>query len=106
MTYDIAYIFTKKGNLLPYYEGKVVRENESVRQYFARERELQLVLLVRFDKTSNRIRTMCRIKCPVNPLPIKGEFEVVSASLMVEFLTNNGWQWKDKIHRSLFEAKD
>lgn len=104
MTYDYAYIFTKKGNLLPYYEGIDIPESESMRHYYAREREIQLVLLVRFDRTGNKVRKMCRIKCPVNPLPIKGEFEVVSVSLMVEFLAKNGWQWKDKIHRSLFDA--
>jgi hypothetical protein len=104
MTYDVVYIFTKKGNLLPYYEANVQRESERLRNCYAMERELKLIMLVRFEKTSGKARTMCRIKCPVNPLPIKGEFEVVSASLMVEFLTNQGWQWKDKIHRNLFEA--
>ena len=103
-TYPIAYIFTKKGNLIPYYDAKEKRENERLYRYYEGERELQLILLVRFDVAGNRERTMCRIKCPVNPLPIKGEFEVVSVSLMIEFLTNLGWKWKEKLYQSMFEA--
>lgn len=105
MTYELAYVFTKIGNLLPYYEeNERFVASENLRQYYARERVLQLILLVRFDRTGSEVRKMCRIKCPVNPLPIKGEFEVVSISRMVKFLTSYGWVLNDKFHKSMFDA--
>lgn len=40
---------------------------------------------------------ICRIKCPINPLPIKGEFQCVSISEMTNLLTSLGWSYKEKL---------
>lgn len=102
-TYHTAIIYTKRDNL-----SKWLQRNhkifsscasvENVRALYAKEREIQLILLVRYEEG----KCICRIKCPINPLPIKGEFQCVSTSEMTKLLTSMGWQYKEKIHSGMF----
>lgn len=98
MKYQTAWIFTKKGNLLPWLYSKGCLTNEKTEEFYGRERELQLVLLIRNDNG----KIYCRIKCPVNPLPVKGEFEVPSISAIANFLYQNGWSRKQVFHANMF----
>lgn len=98
MKYQTAYIFTKRGNLLPYLYSKSSCFDERTERLYAQERELQLVLLVRIEDR----KIYCRIKCPVNPLPIKGEFEVPALGAIENFLNQNGWKRKQVIHSGIF----
>lgn len=103
LTYHTAIIYTKRDNL-----SKWLQRNhkifsscasvENVRALYAKEREIQLILLVRYEEG----KCICRIKCPINPLPIKGEFQCVSTSEMTKLLTSMGWQYKEKIHSGMF----
>lgn len=103
--YTCAIIFTKRTNLSAYCNNKVYNKCgsdarfEAMRKYYARERDVQLILLTRYE---NR-KLMCRIKCPINPLPIKGEFEVPSFIAIESYLCNNGWNFKQKIYPRMFE---
>lgn len=98
MKYQTACIFTKKGNLLPWLYSQHTNPSAAEQEFYARERKLQLILLVRND--SGRI--YCRIKCPVSPLPVKGEFEAPSFSAITDFLWANGWRKMQVILSSMF----
>lgn len=82
--------FTKRGNLLQYASCKgwdISKEN--IQNIYGKEREIQLVASLRVKDG----KFYCRIKCPVNPLPIKGEFEIVSLNEFKKFLENLGWEF-------------
>lgn len=95
-TYHTAIIFTKQDNLLKYFWGK---SNLYSQEHYAREREVQLILLVRHEKE----KCICRIKCPINPLPLKGEFEPVNAAAVQRLLVTLGWTFKEKIDLRMFQ---
>lgn len=103
--YPCAIIFTKRTNLSAYCNNKVYEkcgsdtQFEAMRKYYAREREVHLILLTRYESG----KLMCKIKCPINPLPVKGEFEVPSYIVVDRYLRNNGWQFKQKVYSSMLE---
>lgn len=110
--YTTAIIFTKHADLMPWFEGKYSYRDDSYttsvgfnqfKKDCGRARDVQLILLVRYDYTNTGSRTYCKIKCPINPLPIKGEFEVVSLKLIVKFLEREGWAPKDTLPISLLK---
>ena len=118
MNYDIVYQFTKKGNLLDYYHQRVDRMNIStaeqydrLQEHYAQEREINLYAMVRYDTVPVSTRdgfidkriAYCKIKCPINPMPVKGEFELPSESSLITFLHINGWEYKQKIQLHMFE---
>jgi hypothetical protein len=87
--YRGALVFAKKGNLKSFYESKLVKAGP----YALAEREIQCVVLFRWDKNN----LFCRIKCPENPLPIKGEFQAPSLKVIAQWFINNEWKFKAKI---------
>lgn len=106
--YTYAIIFTKRTDLMSWFNGKYpyVSEdyNKSVgfRQFkkdCARVRDVQLILLVRYEPG----HTYCKIKCPVNPLPFRGEFEPVSLKHITKLLQNEGWEIKTELPISLLK---
>ena len=71
-TYHTAIIYTKRDNLSKWLNSRYskfrdAQEAARIRAEYATERELQLILLVRHEEG----KCICRIKCPINPLPIK-----------------------------------
>ena len=106
--YHTAIIYTKHTNLLPWLDGQYnIPKNSRVREHYSRNREVQLILLVRHEDVriggTIKSRCICHIKCPINPLPIKGEFECVSTGEMTKLLTSMGWKYKEKIHYNMFK---
>ena len=111
--YDSAIIFTKRGNLHDYlytdrvlydrYQGREISSRH--KEYFEQEREIQLILLTRVIPANGPYpaRYFCKIKCPVNPLPVKEEFEVPSFKAIVRFLNDNGWSKKQSFSSRMFE---
>lgn len=108
-TYGMAIIFTKRDNLSKWFDvngyqyaqgGNMEYSDkyQKMRAAYATEREIQLILLVRYEEN----KCICRIKCPINPLPIKGEFQCVSTSEMINLLASMGWKYKEKIYANLF----
>ncbi len=111
-TYHQAIIFTKRDNLSKWFDANcskfIVNGNMEYSEHFVRaeklyaqERDIQLILLVRFENG----KCICRIRCPINPLPIKGEFQCVSTSEMSKLLASMGWKYKEKIYSGMFQAK-
>ena len=105
MKYDRVLIFAKKGNLMQYLCTERVahiyhKSNpDSLKQYFGEEREIQLIARIRWESN----KCFCNIKCPINPLPIKGEFELPSLDVLRSFLKANGWALKQDIRSGWFK---
>ena len=97
-TYHTAIIYTKHTNLMPWLQSNYERfgthgtteQVQRIREYYSKDREVQLILLVRHEDG----KCICRIKCPINPLPIKGEFQCVSTGEMSKLLKSMGWTYK------------
>ena len=98
--YHKAFIFTKRDNLLKWFDVHKYKYawGSNMEALYAMEREIQLILLVRFENG----KCICRIKCPINPLPIKGEFQCVSTREMSKLLTSMGWTYKAKYGIGMF----
>ena len=106
--YSKVLVFTKHTDIIPYFESRYHDCAESnraslsfnrLKQSYARDRDVQLILLVRYEQE----RVFCRIRCPINPLPIRGEFEVVSLHHIVKHLNNDGWAVIQKLPLSLLK---
>lgn len=100
--YSGACIYTKRTNLVQWFNSNCKTttnhpigslEYNRMREYYERVRNIQLILLYRYSGD----KCYCRIKCPINPLPIRGEFEAASISAVDGFLKNNGWVFERKI---------
>ena len=118
MKYDCAIFFTKKGNLHDYfctdrvsyrrYNGQA---SEMTRARFEQERDIQLIAMIRYDDIPVSTRRgidkrkviYCKIKCPINPLPVKGEFELPSLDALHNFLKANGLEYKQTLNTTMFE---
>ena len=117
MYYDRIIIFTKRGNMSEYFQTARVsgRYNKTLyddaKARHDAEREIQLIACVRYEdypvSTPKGIiqmsKVFCRIKCPVNPLPVKGEFELPSLESLYSFLKANGWTVRQAFDTRLFE---
>jgi hypothetical protein len=99
--YTFAFSFTKKTNLLPYLNtlSKSRGSGEWEKKKYGREQDVQLVAMFRMENG----KYLCRIKCPINPLPIKGEFEAPSALAVIRFLKANGWEYEGPIDTFMFD---
>lgn len=105
--YHTVYRFTKRDNLLKWLQSNhemfgthgTSEQAQRIRDEYAREREIQLMLLVRHEEG----KRICRIKCPINPLPIKGEFNATSAADVIRLLASLGWRYKDAIKPGMFK---
>ena len=105
-TYHTVIIYTKHTNLMPWLQSNYTKfsaltteQAQSVRAAYEKERDVRLILLVRHEEG----KCICRIKCPINPLPIKGEFQCVSTSEMTKLLASMGWKYKEKVHSGMFK---
>ena len=106
-TYHTAIIYTKHTNLMPWLQSSYERfgthgtteQAQRIREMYSKDRDVQLILLVRHEEG----KCICRIKCPINPLPIKGEFQCVSTSKMTWLLASMGWTYKEKVYSGMFK---
>lgn len=104
LTYHTAIIFTKRDNLLKWFSAndtfyaQGTDAYQRARAVYATEREVRLILLVRYEEG----KSICRIKCPINPLPIKGEFEAPTVGAVSHTLETMGWTYKEKLPLGLF----
>lgn len=105
-TYHTAIIYTKHTNLMPWLQSNypkfgthgIAEQAQLIRERYSKDRDVQLILLVRHEDG----KCICRIKCPINPLPIKGEFQCVSTGEMSKLLKSMGWTYKEKVHSGMF----
>ena len=116
--YHTAIIYTKRDNLSKWFAAnshlfisggnmEYSEHYQKMREHYAQDRDVQLILLVRHEDVriggTIKNKCICRIKCPINPLPIKGEFECVSTGEMTRLLASMGWKYKEKVHYSMFK---
>ena len=107
MEYTRAYIFTKNGNLMPYFNtrkiaGRIRSDAYAYnveKQHCEAEREIELVALFRYDEKG---RCICKIKCPVNPIPVCGEFETPREAAVINFLKANGWTFQRRFNPQFY----
>ena len=66
----------------------VLKAYQHEAEIYAKERPVQLV--VQFCFKGNK--TYCNIKCPINPLPVKGWFQTPSIKVLQRHLEALGWQ--------------
>ena len=106
MKYQLIMTYIKCTDMLDFFDHNVEQctsfhghnprckvSQEKVRSLYIQERNVRLILMVRYDGR----HTFCKIKCPINPLPVTGEFEVPNLTVLRTFLSKNGW----KQHESL-----
>ena len=83
--------FKRHTNLLPYYDTLVksnrAEERERLRLYYAQDRDVTLMLIFGRDANGTPV---AKIKCPINPLPITGEFAYTSFLLMIYLIKGLG----------------
>lgn len=108
--YQVAYIYTKRNNLSKWFASKgcqrrIAEDSDAyqrLKNHYEQERIIELVMLVRHEdiRIGANIyhKRYCKIKCPINPLPIKGEFEITSAADMGRLLMSMGWGFSHKIN--------
>lgn len=76
-------IFRKMGTLNEFHARKGS-------PYVSRKEEyISLVLICGFDSTGKQ---NCKIKCPINPLPIIGWFQPQSLTAVSELIESYGWE--------------
>lgn len=105
-TYHTAIIYTKHTNLMPWLQSNypkfgthgIAEQAQLIRERYSKDRDVQLILLVRHENG----KCICHIKCPINPLPVKGEFQCVSTGEMSKLLKSMGWIYKEKVHSGMF----
>ena len=105
MKYDCVFVFHKYANLKPYFEAKVSPTEQRfggnmeyseqyvrLERHYEKERLVRLILMVRYVRDDHgKFKTMCTIRCPINPFPVKGEFEAPSINAVKYSLINLGW---------------
>lgn len=102
MKYQYVVTFVKRTNLTEYlvHHNELSRApSDKMRERYAKERPVRLIMSVRHDNN----RTFCRINCPINPLPVKGEFEVPNMAVIQRFLEREGWHKVEVIPAAFFE---
>lgn len=96
-------VFEKRTNLLLYYDHKINSRqwNETIesRAEYSKERTVTLLLSFGVSKTGNLV---AKINCPINPLPVMGEFEYPTSTVLIEYLEKAGWSHNKYIHPNMF----
>lgn len=79
------YVFQKVTQLAPFYEAR----GASAPLYAQGNTRVNLVLTFGLDDNGALV---AKINCPVNPLPVKGEFYPAGKNAVLHFLRKNGWE--------------
>lgn len=95
MERKVIVTFVKRANLMEFQRHVHQDEYSAPMDYYNKERDVRLVVTERI--TADR-RIFCRINCPINPLPVKGEFEIPSWGVLKRFLEANGWKQHEVIN--------
>lgn len=104
MKHQYVVTYLKRTNLLDYMRANHGacddrKLHKEMHNHYAKERDVRLILLVRHEVG----KCFCTIKCPINPLPVKGEFEVPTINVLHHFLAANGWVKSEAFSAKLFE---
>lgn len=80
------YVFQKVTQLAPFYDALGI----SAPMYAQGNTKVSLVLTFGSDDNGDLI---AKINCPVNPLPVKGEFCPAGKNAVLNFLRKDGWEY-------------
>ena len=107
INYTSAIIFTKHTDMLPWFDSKHHDASsvgfDHLKNSCSKPRDVQLILLMRYEYSMSGTRILCKIKCPINPLPIRGEFEVAHLYRLTQLLEREGWKMERKLPISLLK---
>ena len=67
--------------------------------YYTKRQDVRLVVTERITEGG---RIFVRINCPINPLPVKGEFEIPTWGALYNFLKSQGWKLHERIDDRFF----
>lgn len=90
--YHTTYVFVKRTNLLDWFtvnhygKYRTTEEYNRAKEYYSKERDIQLELHVRHEHG----KCYALIQCPINPLPIKGEVQCILSGMISE-IKSKGW---------------
>lgn len=98
--HKVVVTFVKRTNLMEFCHGVQEIDRMAPMEYYSKERDVRLVVTERIT-TDGRI--FCRINCPINPLPVKGEFEIPNWSAFKRFLVSQGWKQHEVLTDRFFE---
>lgn len=85
---DSLITFVKVTNLEKWYMHNGRKHSEAERMEYAKARSVYLVVQAHFEAG----HTYVSIKCPINPLPVKGWFETPSINVLKKSLEAFGWE--------------
>ena len=97
MDHKVVVTFIKRTNLMEFRKHSPEHANPiSVvpEEYYDKIRTVRLVVM---ERITDDKRIFCRIKCPINPLPVKGEFEIPNWGALKRFLESQGWEQHEVI---------
>lgn len=105
-SYSQAYIFTKRTDMKKYCTEKVLSHCATMEarrrmiDSYAKEKDVQLIAMFRWENG----KCFCKVKCPINPFPIKGEFETPGTTEPVlDYLVEYGWLFQQRIYPRMFQ---
>ena len=88
------YVFQKVTSLAPFYQYL----GTCVPAYAKEDTTVNLVLT--FGRSENGT-LIAKINCPVNPLPVKGEFRPASKQAVLNFLRKDGWEYVKSVGQTV-----
>lgn len=95
MDRKVIVTFIKRTDLMEFRRHTQCVDPAAPMEYYAKERDVRLVVT---ERITDDKRIFCRINCPINPLPVKGEFEIPSWGVLKRFLEANGWKLREAIY--------
>ena len=106
--YSVVFVCSKQADLMPYalnkFEGgiKELASCPKLVEHYSMERKVTLMAMFRWENgAKGKLHCLCKIRCPINPLPVKGEFEAASMNAVLGFLQENGWTIEQKLNTAM-----
>ena len=100
MEYTSIRVFIKDTNLSEYFSSNIeecasnhnmdlrsAEDMECLHKRYSKEQIVQLIAQFKFENG----KIFCRIRCPINPLPVRGWFETPSVHVLTKSLISMGW---------------
>lgn len=106
--YPYAMHFTKMDTLKEYASTDKFYDtrgniSDATKAHYDTPKIINLVVSFRWDHSKEYgRRLMCRINCPINPIPVKGEFQAPSLKALRKFLEKEHWNFHGYVETRTF----
>lgn len=100
MDKKVIVTFVKRADLTEFRRHMDSRDVFAPDEYYTKKQDVRLVVTERITDDG---RIFVRINCPINPLPVKGEFEIPSWGALNTFLKAQGWKRREVISPSFLQ---